>query len=53
MVKKYYGGNPFGRPLDKKKKIDKHLEKLVGQDMRTQTENSKHNQEIFFNKVFK
>lgn len=49
-MKKYYGANPFGRPLDKKSDLDRLIK---GVDLRTPLESSKHKQEVFFNKKFK
>ena len=41
-MKKYYGSNPFGNPLNKKTNLDRITKKVSGIDLRVPSETSEH-----------
>lgn len=54
MLKRTYTSRPFGgRPLDKKGGLDEVVEEISGVDLRTPSEKSLHEEQVWFNKVFR
>lgn len=52
MVKRDYSSKPFGTPLDKKSEIDEFIGSVSGVDLRTPSNSSLHQRDVWFNKTF-